>query len=113
MTMFGLGSACGQQNYENLDVESFATFIKGEGVTLVDVRTAEEYAEGHLAGATNIDFRQSGFLEKAKSVLDKGNKIALKQSSSGEVSLYGEKYDVTANKDYYYCTYVKCFHELL
>lgn len=99
MTMFGLGSACGQQNYENLDVESFATFIKGEGVTLVDVRTAEEYAEGHLAGATNIDFRQSGFLEKAKSVLDKGNKIALycrsgRRSASAALMLSSEGYQV-------------------
>ena len=99
MTMLGLGSACGQQNYENLDVESFATFIKGEGVTLVDVRTAEEYAEGHLAGATNIDFRQSGFLEKAKSVLDKGNKIALycrsgRRSASAALMLSSEGYQV-------------------
>lgn len=37
------------------------------------------------------------------STLDnKGNKIALKKSSAGVVCLYGEKYDATANKDYYY-----------
>ena len=99
MTMLGLGSACGQQNYENLDAESFATLIKGEGVTLVDVRTAEEYAEGHIAGAANIDFRQSGFLEKAKSMLDKNSKIALycrsgRRSASAASMLAAEGYQV-------------------
>ena len=33
---------------------------------------------------------------------NKGNKIALKKSNSGVTCLYGEKYDVAANKDYYY-----------
>lgn len=33
---------------------------------------------------------------------NKGNTIALKQSSSGVTCLYGDKYDAAANKDYYY-----------
>ena len=51
--------------------------IKESGVSLVDVRTAEEYSEGHISGAINIDFRQKDFMEKAKSLLDKSKKIAV------------------------------------
>jgi rhodanese-related sulfurtransferase len=41
-------------------VSAFESFITQDGVRIVDVRTAEEYATGHLAGATNIDV-QSDF----------------------------------------------------
>lgn len=36
---------------------------------VIDVRTAEEFASGHVSGATNLDF-ESGALEKALSSLD-------------------------------------------
>lgn len=32
--------------------------------TLIDVRTPEEFAEGHLKGATNIDFNAPDFAER-------------------------------------------------
>ena len=35
-----------------------------EKVQLVDVRTPEEFAEGHIKGAENIDFLADGFLAK-------------------------------------------------
>ncbi len=40
------------------------------GVQLLDVRTLEEWNEGHLKGATRIDVNADGFLEKAKAQLD-------------------------------------------
>ena len=40
-------------------------------VQLVDVRTPEEFAEGHLALALNIDWKGNDFLQKAESALDK------------------------------------------
>ena len=37
---------------------------------VIDVRTAEEFAEGHVKGAKNLDFRNGDF-EKALADLDK------------------------------------------
>ena len=34
---------------------------KAEGAAVIDVRTPEEYAEGHVEGATNIDVQASDF----------------------------------------------------
>ena len=40
------------------------------GVQLLDARTPEEFAENHLPGAVNIDWRAGGFTEKAQALLD-------------------------------------------
>ena len=34
---------------------------KAEGAAVIDVRTPEEYAEGHVEGATNIDVQATDF----------------------------------------------------
>lgn len=44
--------------------------------TLIDVRTPEEFADGHLKGATNIDFNGPDFAEKI-SELDKDGEYTL------------------------------------
>ena len=77
LAMLGLTTACGQQNFENVDVQGFSDLIETPGVVVLDVRTASEYAEGHIAGAVVIDQGQSDFLEKAKSVLPTDKKIAV------------------------------------
>ena len=43
---------------------------KNAGFIILDVRTSQEYAEGHLANATNIDFNGNDFAQKI-SKLDK------------------------------------------
>lgn len=40
------------------------------GAQLLDVRTKEEWAEGHLKGAKLVTVTEDGFLEKAKALLD-------------------------------------------
>ena len=77
LTVLGLTSACGQKNYEDADVNGFAELIAKPDVVVLDVRTAEEFKEGHLANAQNIDVKQSGFLEKSKTSLPKGKTIAV------------------------------------
>ncbi len=47
------------------------------GAQLVDVRTAEEYAQGHIAAARNIDIRKKSFLAEADSLLDKSKPVAV------------------------------------
>ena len=77
LATLGLTSACGQQNYENADVKGFAQLIENPGVALLDVRTAAEYAEGHIEGAILVDQKQGDFIEKAKAALPKDKKIAV------------------------------------
>lgn len=43
---------------------SFAAATKVEGVTVVDVRTPAEFAEGHIPGAVNIDVEDASFADK-------------------------------------------------
>lgn len=42
----------------------FASLIGKPGYVLLDVRTPEEYTQGHLAGATLLDFHSAEFQQK-------------------------------------------------
>ena len=77
LAMFGLSTACGQENFENVDVLGFSELIADTNVVILDVRTVSEFAEGHIEGAINIDQGESDFIEKAKSTLPKDKKIAI------------------------------------
>jgi rhodanese-related sulfurtransferase len=77
LATFGLTTACGQQAFENTDVQGFAELIADTNVVVLDVRTAAEYAEGHIQKAILIDQGQSDFVEKAKATLPKGKTIAV------------------------------------
>lgn len=45
----------------NVNAEAFKDKLVEEQGVLVDVRTAEEYAAGHIEGAINIDFNSASF----------------------------------------------------
>ena len=77
LAMFGMATGCCQQNYEDTDPEGFAKLIAEPGVVVLDVRTAEEFNEGHIEGALLIDWKQDGFMEKAKATLPKDRTIAV------------------------------------
>lgn len=70
---------------KTVDAAQFAEFIKSDSVFLVDVRTAEEYAAGHIANAKNIDVLKSDFKNNA-STLPKNKQIAV-YCRSGKRSL--------------------------
>ena len=67
---------CSVSGFKSVDTKRFESVISGRGVQLVDVRTAEEYAEGHIVGAINIDVQSSDFAEKIM-VLDKSRQVAV------------------------------------
>jgi len=48
----------------HVSASSFAAATEVEGVTVLDVRTPAEYAEGHLPGAVNIDVEDAAFADK-------------------------------------------------
>lgn len=77
LTLLGLNTACSQQTFEDMEAERFSQFIQQTDVQLVDVRTAGEYAEGHLDGAVNIDIKQPDFLSTAKQLLDASRPVAV------------------------------------
>ena len=61
----------------NLDVEAFDAKAADPAVFLVDVRTPDEYADGHLRGAANIDFEAPDFLERFTSACPKETPVAV------------------------------------
>ena len=60
----------------NVDAQSFLSKIEDKTVTVVDVRTAQEYQEGHLANALNINVESPDFAS-AIANLDKTKEYAL------------------------------------
>ena len=67
-----------KQTFKSVDVEEFAKVIADTSYVLLDVRTATEYAEGHIPGTHfNIDVLKEAFEKEALKVLGKGKKIAL------------------------------------
>ena len=72
----GLNTAC-SQNFENMEVKEFAELIADPSVVILDVRKADEFAEGHIKGAILIDQFQSDFVEQAQAKLPKEKTIAI------------------------------------
>ncbi|MBQ5435127.1 MAG: rhodanese-like domain-containing protein, partial [Bacteroidales bacterium] len=68
--------ACGAP-VTNLEIADFEAKAADPAVFLVDVRTPEEYAEGHLRGAANIDWNAPDFLEQVQAVCPKETPVAV------------------------------------
>ena len=60
-----------------MNVDNFSKYITNDSVQLVDVRTPEEYAEGHISGAKNINVFDSDFVDEAEKTLDKSKPVAV------------------------------------
>ena len=56
--------------FKNLSVDEFAQMAADRSTVILDVRTPQEFAAGHLAGAQNLNVGGSDFSEKA-AALDK------------------------------------------
>ena len=69
MCLSFLGLSCqSRQQFKSVDVEQFEKFISEKDVTLLDVRTAEEYSDGHIPGTDfNIDVLEDSFTRIAVS----------------------------------------------
>jgi rhodanese-related sulfurtransferase len=55
---------------KHLDPKAFGETLKQPGTVVLDVRTPEEFAEGHIPNAKNLDVQASDFANQLKS-LDK------------------------------------------
>lgn len=78
VTLLALTSCGGGDNLAitNVDAQSFLTKIEDKTVTVVDVRTAQEYQEGHLTNSLNINVESADFAS-AIANLDKTKEYAL------------------------------------
>lgn len=90
-SLFSLFSCRGQAD---LSVDAFDKMLGDEGVQLVDVRTADEFSAGHIAGAVNIDWFSKGFLHDAVAMLDKARPVMVycrsgKRSAAAAARLQG------------------------
>ena len=96
LATLGLNTAC-SQDYEIMEVKEFAELTADSSVVILDVRKADEYAEGHLKGAILIDQFQDDFVEQAKAKLPKDKTIAIycrsgRRSASAAGKLASEGY---------------------
>ena len=67
-----------EQAFKSVDVAEFEKVIADTSYVLLDVRTATEYAEGHIPGTHfNIDVLQESFESEALRMLRKKKKVAL------------------------------------
>ena len=69
MTFFGV-TANAQNVIQNNSTEIFQLLNKNKQIVILDVRTPQEFAAGHLKGAVNIDIYQDNFYSR----IDKLNK---------------------------------------
>ena len=76
LAVLGLNTAC-SQNFDDMEVKEFAELIADSNVVILDVRKADEFAEGHIKGAVLIDQFQSDFMEQAEAKLPKEKTIAV------------------------------------
>lgn len=77
-------------NFRSVDAEQFACEIEREEVQLVDVRTAEEFAEGHIPGAVNMDVNGVAF-DAQIATLDTDRPVALYCRSGRRSKVAAEK----------------------
>lgn len=80
-------SACtGNDSIISVSASEFNKEIKNDSVQLVDVRTPQEYAESHIAGAININVQSEDFRQMVKKDLSKHSTV-LVYCRSGKRSL--------------------------
>lgn len=99
---FALAASCSQgQNKHTLPPQAFADKLKAATeVTLIDVRTAEEFSEGHLAGAKNFDWN-GGHYEHQVMAVDKKKPVFVYCTKGGRSASAAEKMRSMGFKEVY------------
>lgn len=96
LTYFAAG--CGN-GYKSVDAQNFSEALKNPDVQIIDTRTPEEFSEGHIPGAMNIDLNSEDFFEQMD-CLDKDKPVAVycrggRRSKIAAERFVGEGFEVT------------------
>lgn len=75
LSLIGI-NACAS-NYTDLTVNEFEKTAYNGTPAIIDVRTPEEYAAGHLRDAANVDWKADGFLESIRAKYPKEAPLAV------------------------------------
>lgn len=76
-TLAGISFAAGEvAQPKPIPIEQAAKEIEA-GVQLLDVRTLEEWNEGHLKGAKRVTLSETGFADQVKAVFDPGKPVVV------------------------------------
>ena len=59
-------NSCNCNNWTDLTPDEFEKAYIADGTVTIDVRTADEFAQGHLYHAVNIDWQKDGFMDEIK-----------------------------------------------
>ena len=105
MSLFGV-SSCSSATWTDLDPDEFAKEAFCANTSVIDVRTASEYAEGHLYRAVNIDWQKDGFMDEIKEKFNKAQRLAIycrsgKRSAAAAAALAEAGYQVINLKEGY------------
>ena len=84
-----LSTGCGS-GYVSVDAKQFAEAIRDPQMQIVDARTPQEFREGHIPGAVNIDINNKDFIRHAES-LDKTRPVAVYCRSGRRSKIAAEK----------------------
>lgn len=71
------GCSAQTEGFKSLTVKEYAKALEDTAIVRLDVRTAEEFAEGHIAKTLNIDVLKNDFESKAVAMLPKNHIIAV------------------------------------
>ncbi len=63
--------------------EEFKKIMKDKNAQILDVRTANEVAQGKIQGSLNIDYFKTDFLETTKNKLDKNKPVLVYCAAGG------------------------------
>ena len=98
LSLLGLFSC--KAGFTNLSLDQFASKVEAyPPVCLVDVRTPEEFSEGHIMGAVNYDWYDSLFVDNISAAYDKSAPLYVycrsgKRASEASVALAKAGFEV-------------------
>lgn len=90
MALFSLSSCSPKPSFVSVDATRFAQEIAQNDVQLLDVRTLEEFAQGRIPGAINMDVNAADFDARIQT-LDKDKTVALYCRSGRRSKIAAEK----------------------
>lgn len=84
-----LYTGCGTR-YISVDAKQFAETIKDPRTQIIDARTPNEFKDGHIPGAVNMDINSKDFMRQSES-LDKTRPVAVYCRSGRRSKVAAEK----------------------